>query len=291
MHSNPNLLRNLVAAFALLLLGYPAAAQTKPTSDKRILKQEKKAERRAKVNELIRQEEEGAIIYDKQNTFGFKLYTDGWGAFFEKGFQKSVNKANLFSLEIGERKHPKEDKTFSFQQSGGFLFGTPLIFGKENNLFFGRLGVGQSYLIGGKGNRNGVAVSAVYKGGLSLGGLKPYYVDVVPSGGEQRSIRWEGGDGEFDNLFLSSAVRGSSGVFKGFSEMKIRPGGFVQGSLRFDYGRYNEIISALSAGFNLEFFSNDMPIMISSDIQGIPSVEPRRSFFNVFIALEFGRRK
>ena len=38
--------------------------------------------------------------------------------------------------------------------------------------------VGQQYLIGGKGNKNGVAVSAIYGGGLSLGYLKPYYLNV-----------------------------------------------------------------------------------------------------------------
>lgn len=291
MHRNRTIVKITAATLLLMAGSLYAGAQTKPTNDKRLLKQEKKEERRAKINELIRQEEEGALIYEKQNTFGVKLYTDGWGAFFEKGFQKSVNKTNLFSLEIGERKHPKEQRIFSFQNSGGFLFGTPLIFGKENNLFFARLGVGQSYLIGGKGNRNGVAVSAVYKGGLSLGGLKPYYVDVTPSGEPTRSIRWEGGEGEYDNLFVSPGVLGASGVFKGFSEMRIKPGAFLQGALRFDYGRYNEVISAISTGFNIEFFSSEMPIMISSQVEGLQLVEPKRSFFNVFVALEFGRRK
>jgi hypothetical protein len=270
-------------------------AQTTGNMSKKELKQEKKADKREKINALIKQEEEGSIIYQKQNTFGLKLYSDGWGAFFEKGYQKSVYKTNLFSLEIGERKHPKEDKVFSLQQSGGFLFGTPLIFGKQNNFFFTKLGVGQSYLIGGKGNRNGVSVSAVYKGGLSLGLLKPYYVDIQsPNAVETLSVKWEDGLGPYDDVFLGLPI-GSSGLFKGFNEIQIKPGAFVQGSLRFDYGRYNEMVSALEVGFNIEYYSSNMPIMIEKDLtiqnQSPILVEPKKLFLNVFIAIEFGRRK
>jgi hypothetical protein len=270
-------------------------AQTTDNKSKKELKQEKKAEKRENINALIKQEEEGAIIYEKQNTYGLKLYSDGWGAFFEKGYQKSVNKANLFSLEIGERRHPKEDKVFSLQQSGGFLFGTPLIYGKQNNFFFAKLGLGQSYLIGGKGNRNGVSVSAVYKGGLSLGALKPYYVDIQPPGTtETISVKWENGEGPYDDVFLINPI-GSSGLFKGFNELQLKPGAFVQGSVRFDYGRYNEMVSALEVGFNIEYYTSNMPIMLEKDNtivnQSPIIVEPKKLFLNVFIAVEFGRRK
>ncbi len=268
----------------------PLEAQTTSSREKRILKQEKKEEKREKINALIKQEEEGAIIFQKQNTYGIKLYSDGWGAFFEKGYQKSINKANLFSLEIGERKHPKEDKVFSLQSSGGFLFGTPLIYGKQNNFFFAKLGAAQSYLIGGKGNRNGVSVSAIYGGGLSIGALKPYYVDAnIASTQEVLSIKWEGGEGTYDPDFISNPI-GSSGVLKGFNELQIKPGGFIKGALRFDYGRYNEMVSAIEAGFNIEMYSGKMPIMVERQSDDI-LVEPKRTFLNVYIAIEFGRRK
>jgi hypothetical protein len=34
-------------------------------------------------------------------------------------------------------------------------------------------------VIGGKGNKNGVSVSAIYGGGLTLGLVKPYIIDAV----------------------------------------------------------------------------------------------------------------
>ena len=259
-----------------LLLCFSTFAQEKKS------RKERKADKQAKIEEMIRLEEEGTIVYPKQNLFGVSLYSDGWGVMFEKGKQKNPDKANLFSIEFGERKHPKEVKLYDVS-SGGFIFGQPLIYGKENNFFFLKLGVGQSYLIGGKGNKNGVSVSAVYKGGLSLGLLKPYYVDVVdPVTNQIVAAKYEGGDGKYDNEFLSFPL-GTSGVFKGAGETQIKPGVFLKGALRFDYGRYNEVISALEAGFGLEYYTSEMPIMILN--------EPKKTFINVFVALEFGRRK
>jgi hypothetical protein len=258
-----------------------AQSTTSPTEKKS--RREKKEDKQAKIDEMIRLEEEGTIVYPKQNIFGFHLYSDGWGAMFEKGKQKNANKATLFSLEFGERKHRKEVKLFDQSSGGGFIFGQPLLLGKENNFFFTKFGIGQSYLIGGKGNKNGVSVNAVYKGGLSLGMLKPYYVDIQdPTSGQIISVKYEGGDGKFDSEFLGNPL-GSSGVFKGAGETQFKPGAFIKGALRFDYGRYNEVVSAIETGFTLEYYASTMPILINN--------EPKKTFVNVYVALQFGRRK
>ena len=128
-----------------------------------------------------------------------------------------------------------------------------------------------------------MAVSAVYKGGLSLGLLKPYYVDIQdPVTGQIISVKYEGGDGEYDNEFLSVPL-GSSGVFKGAGETQIKPGAFLKGALRFDYGKYNEVVSAIETGFTVEYYAGDMPILINN--------EAKNGFVNLFVAIEFGRRK
>ncbi len=273
----------VISALTGFMAPVQLVAQTTSSGTEKKSKKEKKAEKQAKVEEMIRLEEEGTIVYPKQNIFGFHLYSDGWGAMYEKGKQKNQDKATLYSLEFGERKHPKEVKLFDQSSGGGFIFGQPLLYGKENNFFFLKLGIGQSYLIGGKGNKNGVSVSAVYKGGLSLGMLKPYYVDIQdPLTGQIIAVKYEGGDGKYDNEFLSVPL-GSSGVFKGAGETQLKPGAFLKGALRFDYGRYNEVVSAIETGFTVEYYAGDMPILISN--------EAKSSFINLYVALQFGRRK
>lgn len=244
---------------------------------------ERRAERRERINKLIRQEEEGALIYQKQNLFGIKLYNDGYSAMFEKGYLKTATRATLFSLELGERKHPKEEKT------SNNIFGVnSFIYGKINNFYFAKLGVGQSLLIGGKGNRNGVAVSAIGKGGLSIGFLKPYYLNVRDTALGRTSeiqVKYREGDSSRNNaLFLdpNGTIR-SSGVFKGFGELKVRPGLFANAGLRFDYGHYNETITAIEAGINAEYYFGKIPQMVAE--------KQRSLFLNLYVAIEFGKRK
>lgn len=271
-------------AMLLAIISFAAIAQTEQPQSKKEQKIARKAERKDKVNQMIKAEEEGAIVYNKQWMMGAKLLTDGWSGFYEWGKMKSVTKTNWYSFEIGERKHPKEEK-IAKDAGNGFFFGNPLVYGKQNVFLYTKLGFGQQLLIGGKGNRNGVAVSAIYGGGLSLGLLKPYYLDVVdPLTNESLSIKWKGDDSRTDSLFLDpNYIVGGSGFFEGFNEIQVKPGLFTKTGFRFDYGRYNEIISALECGINFEYYFADMPIMIDN--------EAKKLFVGFYVAIDFGRRK
>jgi hypothetical protein len=265
---------------ALLATAHTAHAQKSRKEEK----VEKKAERREKVNQMIKAEEEGAIIYSKQWMLGGKLLTDGWSAFYEQGKMKSVTKTNWWTIEFGERKHPKEER-IAKDDGSGFFLGTPLVYGKQNTFLYTKVGFGQQFLIGGKGNRNGVAVSAVYGGGLSIGLLKPYYVDVVdPITNQTLSVKYKGDGSRTDSLFLDpNYILGGSGFFKGFDEIQIKPGLYTKTGFRFDYGRYNEIISAIECGINAEFYFSDMPMMVDN--------EAKKLFLGFYVAIDFGRRR
>ncbi len=257
--------------------------QTNPTNKSKT-KEQKKQERRERLNELMKQYEEGSLIYAKQAAFGFKLNTDGWGVFYEHGKYKTINRTGLWWLEFGERKSHKEEKVTTGEDIGGgfILVGNPYIFGKKNNFYYLKGGVGQQLLIGGKGNKNGVAVSGIYGGGISLGYLKPYYLNVQDATtGETKDIKYS--DSTAGEFLDPNAITGASGFTKGFSEGKIVPGAYARVALRFDYGRYNEFLSALEVGVNAEYYSKKMPIMINNP--------EKQFFFNGYIAIEFGKRK
>ena len=99
-------MKKLLIFITTLTLSVSALAQetTKPT------KKSKKEEKRERINAMARAEEEGVITYKKHFVFGLKLTTDGYGMLFEKGYAKSVKRANLFQLEFSERNHRKEEK-------------------------------------------------------------------------------------------------------------------------------------------------------------------------------------
>jgi len=242
------------------------------------IRNQKKEDKKEKIRQLIVQEEQGAIIYQKQSVFGIKLNTDGYGAFYELGRLKTPRKSNLYSFELGERKHSKEEKITS--ADGGYL-SNPYVFGKINNFYYAKLGYAQQRLIGNKGNKNGVAVSALYGGGFSAGLLKPYYLKVADQNNQVIDVKYNNNDDVF--IEDPSSILGASGFSKGFGEMKFTPGAFVKTAIRFDYGRYNELVSAVEVGLNIEVYTKKLPVMLLN--------KERQLFFNAYAAIAFGRRK
>ncbi len=264
----------------IFLMTLCIVAATFTFAQKKDARQQKKEQKKERINQLIKQEEEGAIIYQKQSVFGVKLYTDGYAVFYELGRLKTPVKTNLYSIEIGERKHPKEEK-LTRGNNYGFAIGNPYIYGKINNFYFVKLGFSQQHLIGGKGNKNGVAVSALYGGGVTAGLLKPYYISYSnPVTNQRKDIKFANNDSAF---LEARSIIGASGLGKGFNEIKFSPGVFAKGGLRFDYGRYNETVTAIEVGLNVELYSQKMPLMLLN--------KQKQLFFNAYAAIDFGRRK
>ena len=211
-------------------------------------KEEMRRERAAKLQRLKSEEDETSIIFSKQNAFGVRLNTDGYGVFFEHGKYKTLTVTNLWWISLDEYKNPKEERIIN--SDGVFQVGNPYIYGKINNFYQLKAGIGQQRLIGGKDIKNGVAFSAIYGGGISAGMLKPYYINAYDSVGTNEDIKYSK---ETDYIFRAlrntgAVINGSSGFGKGFNEIKFTPGVFARAALRFDYGAYNELLSALEAG-------------------------------------------
>src|SRR5258705_12972407 len=83
------IMNNYVKKISLLLLyvaiGFSAFAQDKS-------KKEKKEARREKINAMIKQAEEGVLVFSKQSILGIQLRTNGYGAFYELGKTKTIRK-------------------------------------------------------------------------------------------------------------------------------------------------------------------------------------------------------
>lgn len=266
-------MKQLLFILAAVTLSLSAVAQeTKKPAKSR------KEQKRDKVNALARQEEEGIVAYKKHFIFGAKLTSDGYGVFFEKGKAKSVKKATLFQLEISERKHTKEEKqTYYATQT------TPFIYGKLNFFYPIKLGVQQQFLLGNKSNKNGVSVTANVGGGLTLGLLRPYELQITDTAGKRRYIKYDSPDSLlFVNSYLDQTVSGP-GFGTGWNGLKFTPGLYLKPALRFDYGSYNEMVNAIEVGVCAEFYSKKIPQMLYN--------KEKQFFFSAYFAIMFGKRK
>ena len=255
--------------FVLSLLSFNAGAQqNKKKATNR------KEEKRQRINALARQEEEGVIAYRKHFAGGIKLVSDGYGLFFEKGKAQTVKKALLFQLEISERKHQKEQK-----QSNPNAPSAPIIYGKLNYFYPVKLGVQQQFLLGNKSNKNGVSVTGNIGGGICIGLLRPYEVEVDKSGARV-FVKYDSPD---SLLFINGPYYGGPSLGKGWNGLKVTPGAYIKPGLRFDYGSYNEMINAIEVGVCGEFYSKKIPQMLYN--------KQKQFFFSAYFSVIFGKRK
>ncbi len=254
----------------------PVLAQDSTKTD-RLNRNPYKSEKRQRMNALMKLQEEQDPVFRHQSIFGIKLNSDGYGLSYERGYYKGPKKTLIFQAELNEKKHPKEEKTASGQN----IFGqtNSFIYGKANNFYQFKLGAGQQFILGGKANKNGVNVSALYEGGVSLGLLKPYYVDVVRQGTDEhlRKKFTDTADG------YTYSIVGASGFTYGWSEVKLKPGLHLKLAMRFDYGHFNETISAIEAGVNTEYYFSEIQQMVLNT--------EKHLFFNGYVTILFGRRR
>ncbi len=268
-------MKKIILFSTLLLIGFGSFSQdsTGKTPDR---KERKRAERSRRAS-MSRQEEEGVLSFRKQTAFGVQLRTNGYGAFLEIGRSRSPRFTNLYLVELTEIKHPKEEK----MSNTATFFSNSFVYGKINNFYQAKLGYGQQYVFGQKGNKNGIAVLAIVHAGLSMGLLKPYYIQVQEQTTGARDIKYDSKDSV--SFLDMSRIIGGSGFTKGWNELKIKPGAFVKTALRFDFGRFNETIQALEIGMSLDAYASKIPQMAQN--------KHRQLFFQGHFALVFGHRK
>ncbi len=259
-------MKQVIILFVVLLSSFFALAQSQ--------KEKRRAARQEKINTIVKQEEQGVVYFKKQTVFGIQLNTDGFGAFLEKGYSKSLKKALLFQVSISEKKHNKEIKV-----SNVTVPGSPFLYGKVNFVYPLQLGAQIQFLLGNKTPRNGVHVSGNFGGGLSLALLRPYEVQVEKNN-ELVFIRYNSAD---SLAFLGPSVRSGPRFVNGWNGLKVNPGIYAKAALRFDYGVYSEIVSAIEVGIKAEVYS--------SKIQQMAWQKDRQLFTSAYFSILFGHRK
>jgi hypothetical protein len=266
--------KKLILSIAVVLASFNLFAQDSTIVTNK--KSDKREAKRQRINAMIKQEEEGNLSFTKQTLFGIEARTNGYGIFLEIGRRRSQRFTTTYSLELSEIKHPKEEKLNSAEN----LFNNSFIYGKINNFYQAKLGFGQQYIFGQKGNKNGVAIIALLNGGISAGLLKPYYLHIKDSTGLEKDVSYYTDSLSF--IYPYSPL-GSGGFGKGWNELQFKPGVFLKGGLRFDFGRYNEKVQAVEIGMSVEYYFSKIPMMVYSPDKNL--------FFQGHIAFVFGTRK
>jgi len=229
------------------------------------------------------------VVYSQEFGLNVRVHSNGFAIGVDFGRIKTYYLTRFLHFELGELKHPRETRQSKDLPSN---FTTKVAraykFGKQNNLYVLRGGVGYKRYFSEKAKRKGVAVGIAYEGGATLGLLKPYYLEIFPleintPNPTPISTRYSEEDAA---LFLDNTrIYGASSWTKGLSELSVVPGLHGRLSLHFDWGAFDEYIKALEVGIMADVFTRKMPIMVEVD-----NVENKLYFLNVFLNLQFGKR-
>ncbi|HLR37235.1 MAG TPA: hypothetical protein VK084_04260 [Chitinophagaceae bacterium] len=220
--------------------------------------------------------------YENEFDVGGRLNTDGWSVYLELEKKKNEKFWNLYHFEVGEIKSLKESKESRILQSNRYRIGRGrrYVYGKKNIFYQIRFGYGQRRIIGHKGNQHGVEVSAIYMAGVSLGLMRPYYLQLLDSSGQSYYAKYTP---ESSADFLNrNAILQSGGMKYGWDELKVIPGFYARLGMRFDWAQYNKFVSALEVGVIGTYYTKDAQIMVKED--------GKNFFYGAYISLLFGKR-
>lgn len=207
---------------------------------------------------------------------GLQLHTSGWGATFTYSKFKTFKTKNTFSIEFVSMKHGKEFKRTSTndERAKGYYYG------KQNSLSLLRINKGNKKIIYEKLRKQGLEVSLNTKYGVSLGILKPVYLEVLKVNGNQDvKVVTEKYNPELHHI---NNIYGRSSNLTGFSELTIVPGANIKGSFIFEFSNERDKVKSLELGLGLDAFYKRLPLM--------SEVKNNFLYPSVFLNLQFGKK-
>lgn len=197
--------------------------------------------------------------FSKEMSGGVKMMTNGFSLYAEFGLIKNIYRTHLFQAEYQYYIDYKEKRTKSLLQNG-----RDYRFGLQNRFHVIRFSYGFESAIADKAARNGVRLSWVGFAGVSLGLLKPYYLNLTyPDQVDGRAEKYS--ESNKDVFLNKGRILDAAPFYKGMSEMKPVVGGHVKVGLNFDWGSRDAFVKAIEAGVQADIYYKKIPIMVNEN--------------------------
>lgn len=213
------------------------------------------------------------------------------GGVHTRGFQVTAGysiidrsrRTKSFFAEFGEIKHPKENRQSFEGFSGPGGGSSAFIYGKRNHLYMTRIGYGEKLYLSDKNTRL-VSLGFTYAAGISLGMIRPYYLDLIyrDNVGRPDIVAERYNESNRIKFLNPQEVDGPSGAAYGWDELTIRPGLFAKAGLLVDWGAYDSVVKAMEVGLSADFYTEDIPMMIFEENTPI--------FVNLYLNVYLGHR-
>jgi hypothetical protein len=228
------------------------------------------------------------------------INTSGWSIGYNTGEAHTYYKTDFWHFAFGEIKDAREILSSTKNAGGGGGSGggqnpqaRPFIYGKQNSLLMLQAGRSTKRQLSEKAEQRGVKVGYSYAYGVSLGMLKPYYLDIL-----KQQVRGSSGNSYIissvrytdttANDFLYGNIYGASPFTKGLDEIKFLPGGFARLGLNFDWlTNDEETLWSLQTGLRADAYLTTVPLMVTPS--NVTNTD-KFVFFNLYAILQLGKR-
>ena len=231
----------------------------------------------------------------RQHSYFGHIHSGGFGLGFRWGNIRSVERYTFQEAEFLQLRHPRAERN-----PGRGAIGTPrrYIYGGINQLFALRYGIGFQRTLSEKPYWGGIQVDYTLSFGAVLGLAIPQYLSILHHDttrpiGQQWYTRVERFDYTNPDHTEWQFINGMGPLFRGLFNLRPYPGLYARFGFNFDFGRYQERVSALEVGIMVDVFPWPVPMM-AREPRGRPGyLEADRNFFffNFYIAYHFGRRR
>jgi hypothetical protein len=224
--------------------------------------------------------------YAHEFSGGIKIHTNGFSLNLTKGWIKNIYTTHLVQAEYQYFINYRDKRVAtnpSYVQGGRKYY-----YGLQNRFHALRFSYGFERALADKADRNGVRLSFIGFAGLSLGLLKPYYLEMVKYRDSitgdyvTENVKYNGG-GADDRFMSQDSIYQAAPFYKGMGQIVPTVGGHIKAGLSFDWGSMDKFVKALEAGVMLDVYYRKVPIYVNSQSNSLFSA-------SLYLGFRFGKR-
>ncbi len=221
--------------------------------------------------------QDGSVVTPLTDEFqyGVLMHTQGGGLTLRRGFYRNAFKVSWWGADLLLFKHPKEEQI----TNPVYEDGRPYVYGKVNALHLFRVWKGGQKIHSEKLRKDAARLSSLWRYGLTLGLLKPVYMEIGYPDIPYDYIATERYD---PTVHFSNNIFGKAQWMYGLDELMVVPGIHASYALDFEYGSERHVQRTLTAGVGVDAFISKPEIFAASFEQN------SRVFVTLFATFELG---
>lgn len=215
------------------------------------------------INVLLRNEAVGSVF----------AHSRGFGFGYQRLIHVTGTKKRLFEISLLNMKHPKEYKV-KYEGIGG---NKSFYYGKLNNLYMLRSGVGYQTTLYERAERKSVEIRMTTTLGANINFAKPVYLYVFKENLTSPIIEKYNPD-----VHTLYDIAGRAPSIYGLGNMRIYPGAYAKMGFSFEYGEYSNEVKAIETGVVVDAFILPVPTMAH--------VRKEQVFVTLYVGFVFGQK-